>query len=159
MAAAPKFPQNRVDWRERGAAWLRPGVLFGAVMVPEGLVHAALGLDGPVECAGPLAVGLGGGPVFYSRRGFGRVGAYTALVPAAAGMSWRLAGSVAAASRALLLVPAPDVIGPRDEGPWWVVPPDRSGLLCPPDWLAALVALGCEASRKGVARPGGDDGA
>jgi hypothetical protein len=35
-------------------------------------------------------------------------------------------------------------------GPWWLVPPDGPGLLCPPDRLAALVALGREDTRKGA---------
>jgi hypothetical protein len=159
LPAAPDAQQGNADWKNGGAAWLRPGVLFGAVIIRVGLIHAALGLDDPVACALPLAEGLDGGPLFYSPDVFSREGAYTALVPASAAMAWNVHGSMGHHYRALLLIPVPDVIEPQEDGPWWVVPLDGPGLLCPPDRLAALVTLGREATRKAIGRPGGDDDA
>ncbi|WP_327415373.1 hypothetical protein [Streptomyces sp. NBC_01233] len=143
LPSAPSVQQAVAEWRNAGAAWLRPGVLFGAVVIREDLVHAALALDDPELCAAPLAEGLENGPVFYSREGFGNQGSYTALVPASVALTWRVGGSMGHHYRALLLVPAPDVVKPPDDGgPWWVVPMDGPGLLCPPDRLAALVRMG-----------------
>jgi hypothetical protein len=156
LASAPLIPTARSEWSNKGAAWLRPGLLFGAVIIEAAVIHAALGMDDPVACAPSLAEGLEGGPLFYSRHHFRGTGAYTALVPASVGMQWKLPGAVAHPARALLLVPAPDVIAPREDGPWWVVSLDGPGTLCPPDRLAALVLLGREALGREVPRPGGD---
>lgn len=142
LPTAPVLEDARADWKNKGFAWLRPGVLFGAVIMPASLVHAALGLDDPVTCAPPLAEGLEGGPVFYNAEGFGRGGSYTALVPASVSLAWGVRGSVAHPYRVLFQVPAPEVVEPQGDGPWWVVPLDGPGLLCPPDRLAALVSLG-----------------
>jgi hypothetical protein len=148
LPAAPEIEAGRADWKDTGSAWLRPGALFGAVIVPASLVHAALGLDDPIACAPPLAEGLEGGPVYYSPEGFGREGSYVALVPASVALSWSVRGCLSHPYRALLQVPAPDVIQPQEDGPWWVVPLDGPGLLCPPDRLAALVTLGREAKAR-----------
>ncbi|MFE3020869.1 ATP-binding protein [Streptomyces sp. NPDC059256] len=142
LAAGPSEPQASREWQEVGAAWLRPGELFGAITVPADLVHAAIGLAEPPKCAAPLAELLEGGPVFFTQAGFGRGPSYTALVPAAAGMRWAMVGTMAHPHRALLHVPAPDVQEHRDEGPWWVVPPSGPGVLCPPHRLTALVTVG-----------------
>jgi hypothetical protein len=135
--------------------------VFAAVTVPAGLVHAAVGSQRAEECAAPLAEVLAGGPLFYQRERLASEDAYTALLPAGVGRIWGLRGTVAHPHRELILVPAPGRCEPAGEGPWWVVPPDSSGLLCPPDRLAALVTLGREATGRGVGigRPGGDDGA
>lgn len=157
LASAPVRAEAREEWRRTGSTWLRPGVLFGAVIVPASLVHAALGLDGPVACASALAEGLERGPVFYNPEGFGREGAYVALVPASVALSWGVRGSLSHLYRALLQVPAPDVTDPQEDGPWWVVPLDGPGLLCPPDRLAALVNAGREAKARTVAGAVGDE--
>ncbi|MFD3612407.1 hypothetical protein ACFWXA_30935 [Streptomyces atroolivaceus] len=160
LPAAPVLEDAHADWKNKGSAWLRPGVLFGAVTAPASLIHAALGLDDPVACAPPLAEGLEGGPVFYHPEGFGREGSYVALLPASVGLAWGVQGSLSHPYRALLQVPAPDVIEPQEDGPWWVVPLDGPGLLCPPDRLAALVNLGREAKARaaaGAEEAGGDE--
>ncbi|URM89429.1 hypothetical protein LUW75_04805 [Streptomyces sp. MRC013] len=110
-----------------------------------------------MKCAPPLAESLEGGPVFYSRDGFPDQGSYTALVPPSVAMTWQVEGSMSHPYRALLLVPAPDVIEPQKAGPWWVVPLDGPGLLCPPDRLAALVSLGVAATREPTGEEGDGD--
>ncbi|WP_199570509.1 hypothetical protein [Streptomyces murinus] len=144
LAAAPLQPQARAEWEEHGAAWLRPGVLFCAVSIPASVLHAAVGLGSPQECAGPLAEALEFGPLFYSPEGFQREGSYTALLPArVARLREPIPGVVTLPQRALLLVPAPDVTEPVDGGgPWWVSPLDGPGLLCPPERVTALVGVG-----------------
>ncbi|MGW5925215.1 hypothetical protein ACWF2L_03075 [Streptomyces anulatus] len=140
LAAAPSVKEARADWEESGSAWLRPGALFGAVVVRASVLHAALGTDSPIECAPLVDVG---GPVFYSDEGFGREGAYTALVPASVALMWSVNGSIPHHRRALLEVPAPQVVRPERAGrPWWVVPLNGPGLLCDPDLLAALAMQG-----------------
>jgi len=143
LAAAPLRAQAVSEWEDSGAAWLRPGALFTAVIMPASLVHAAVGLPGPRECAPHLAEVLEEGPMFFHRGGFGSDDSYTALLPASASHYWHMSRTVVHTSRALLLVPAPDVCGPADDGrPWWVSPLEGPGLLCPADKLAALVGLG-----------------
>ncbi|MEU5036136.1 hypothetical protein AB0G48_18545 [Streptomyces rubiginosohelvolus] len=149
LGAAPSLQEARATWEESGSAWLRPGVLFGAVVVRAGVVHAALGMDSPIGCAPLFDVG---GPVFYSDEGFGREGAYTALVPASVALVWSVNGSLPHHRRALLEVPAPQVMMPERAGrPWWVVPLDGPGLLCDPDLLADLV-------KQGTGTPGDAEG-
>ncbi|MFH8221723.1 hypothetical protein ACH4C2_16730 [Streptomyces sp. NPDC018057] len=144
LSAAPSPSQAKTEWDERGAAWLRPGVLFCAVVVPARTLHAAVGLGSPRECASPLAEVLDFGPLFYSPDGFQREGSYTALLPArVARLREAIPGVVTLPQRALFLVPAPDVTEPVDGGgPWWVSPLDGPGLLCPPERVAALVVVG-----------------
>jgi len=143
-ASAANRPQAKTEWKERGAAWLRPGVLFSAVEIPAGVLHAAVGLDDPRRCAGPLAEALEFGPLFYSSDGFQSEGSYTALVPArVARLPEPLPGVVTLHQRALLLVPAPHVTEPvQGGGPWWVSPLGGPGLLCPPERVAAMAAFG-----------------
>ncbi|MFJ1590656.1 hypothetical protein ACIOD0_10470 [Kitasatospora albolonga] len=139
LGAAPSLQEARADWEESGSAWLRPGALFGAIVVRAGVVHAALGADSPIECASLADVG---GPVFYSDEGFGREGAYTALVPASVAMQWAVRGSIPHHRQALLEIPAPEIVRPERTPSWWVVPLDGPGTLCDPGLLAALVAQG-----------------
>ncbi|MFC8341198.1 hypothetical protein ACFUJX_29850 [Streptomyces rubiginosohelvolus] len=149
LGAAPSLQEARATWEESGSAWLRPGVLFGAVVVRAGVVHAALGMDSPIGCAPLVDIG---GPVFYSDAGFGREGAYTALVPAPVALVWSVNGSLPHHRRALLEVPAPQVVMPERAGrPWWVVPLDGPGLLCDPNLLADLV-------KQGTGTPGDTEG-
>ncbi|MEU2823010.1 hypothetical protein ABZ763_12210 [Streptomyces bacillaris] len=142
LGAAPSLRGARASWEESGTAWLRPGALFGAIIIRASVVHAALGLDSPIECAAPLDVRLGGGPVFYGEAGFGPEGAYTALVPASVAGAWSTRGSMPHHRRALLEVPAPEIVRPERAPRWWVVPLDGPGLLCEPGLLAALVTQG-----------------
>lgn len=140
LGSAPSLQEARADWEESGSAWLRPGALFGAVIIRADVVHAALGADSPIECAPLVDVD---GPVFYSEDGFGREGSYTALVPASVALVWGVNGSIPHHRRALLQVPAPNAVRPERAGsPWWVVPLDGPGSLCDPDLLAALVKQG-----------------
>ncbi|MFJ3439254.1 hypothetical protein ACIPMU_37750 [Streptomyces cyaneofuscatus] len=149
LGAAPSLEEARVGWEESGSAWLRPGALFGAVVIRASVVHAALGAGSPIECAPLVDVG---GPAFYSDEGFGREGAYTALVPASVALVWAVNGSIPHHRRALLQVPAPEAVRPERAGrPWWVVPLDGPGLLCDPDLLAALV-------KRGTVTPGDAEG-
>ncbi|MFW3477117.1 hypothetical protein ACN24M_39265 [Streptomyces microflavus] len=145
LGAAPSRQEARASWEENGSAWLRPGVLFGAITMPAGLVHAALGEGSPLECATALDVRLCGGPVFYGERGFGPEGGYTALVPASAAMMWSAPGATPHHHKALLEVPAPELVRPERTMSWWVVQLDGPGTLCEPALLAALVAQGYNA--------------
>lgn len=148
LSAAPSLHQTRTDWAEKGAAWLRPGLVFAAVSVPAALMHAAVGKQSPQECAAQLAEALQGGTsLFYSPAGFGPDGAYTALLPPGVGDEWGLPGTVAHPQQALLLVPSPDRCEPAEDGPWWVVGADAPIMVCLPDRLAALVDLGRERLR------------
>lgn len=142
LAAAPDRKLARVDWAEKGAAWLRPGALFATLVVPAPVVHAAVGLSSPEECAGPLAEVLESGPLFFDPAGFGTDGAYTALLPVSVRRLRIPPGLVLPPARALLRVPAPGVRERVDGGPWWVVPLDGPGLLCPFDRVAVLAQLG-----------------
>ncbi|WP_434593214.1 hypothetical protein [Streptomyces sp. A5-4] len=140
----------RTEWETNGVAWLRPGALFTAVLIPASVIHVAVGLPGPKECAPHIAEVLDEGPVFFQRGGFGPDDTYTALLPAGAARYWFMSRTVVHTPHALLLVPAPDVREPAETGPWWVVPLEGPGLLCPADRLAALVGFGL--SRTGRAR-------
>ncbi|MEU3077269.1 hypothetical protein [Streptomyces laurentii] len=83
------------------------------------------------------------GPVFYGPVGFRQEGGYTALLPSAAS-DWREPSVVVLPARAELLVPAPEVLAPCGEGPWWVIPPDRHMRLCTPARLKGIVRRGRE---------------
>ncbi|MGC4947680.1 hypothetical protein ACLQ2N_15980 [Streptomyces sp. DT224] len=153
LSAAPNLRKSREDWQVKGSTWLRPGVLFGAIVIRASFVHRALDVDSPTQCRRSLAEHLEGGPVFYSPEHFRREGSYTVLVTASTAMAWRSRGSVAHNYGALLQVPGPRVTEPLDDGcPWWVVPLEGPALLCRARPLAALVTAG----RLAVDRPGGD---
>ncbi|MFG3406497.1 hypothetical protein [Streptomyces sp. NPDC048142] len=142
LAAAPSVRRVRLDWADCGTTFLTPGVLFGAVIVRAAVVHAALLLDDPEQCAGPLRKRLGGGPVFYAEQKFGREAGYVALVPGSVTMTWSVPGSVANHRRAALEVPAPGCTSPDHGRSWWVVPLDGPGVLCDPGPLAMLIGQG-----------------
>ncbi|MEW1892304.1 hypothetical protein [Streptomyces sp. NPDC085659] len=153
LSAAPDAHRSQDEWRTQGWTWLRPGVLFGAVVVRARLVHAALGLDDPLACRQPLPEHLDG-PVFYSPDLFGREGAYTVMVTASTAMGWRAIGSVAHDYRATLRIPRPDLIDPPEDGsPWWVVPLDGPGVLCKARPLIAFISAG----RQATGRSGGEN--
>ncbi|WP_327385091.1 hypothetical protein [Streptomyces sp. NBC_01207] len=155
LAAAPLISRGLANWKDIGATWLRPGILFGAVSIPAGVVHAAVGSTSPQESAAPLAEVLNGGPVFYEPDPGGEEDVYTALIPAGAAQQWSVPDTVVHPYRALLQVPAPDRCAPgaAPSLPWWVVPVDSPGVLCSASRLAALVGLGREA----VGRTGGGE--
>lgn len=155
LASARSRPDAVTEWREQGATLLRPGLLFGAVSIPAALVHAAVGMATPQECAAPLAEALNG-PLFYEPDPAGFEDSYTALIPASAALRWRLPESAAHPYRAMLLVPAPDRTSPGADPtmPWWVVPVDGPGILCSADRVAALLTLG----RDATSPPAGDAG-
>lgn len=145
LGAAPSLQVARKNWEEDGATFLKPGVLFGAIVVRAAVVHAALLLNDPAECGPSLRARLGGGPVIYGEQCFGTEGAYIALVPASVAAMWDMRGSVAHHGGALLEVPAPERVRP-DEGPtWWVVPLEGPAVLCDPGPLADLIGLGHDA--------------
>lgn len=140
LSAAPTPDQTRYGWPDSGAAWLRPGALFAAVIVRAGVMHEAVGEPGPERSVAALTDALDG-PVFYRRGEFGPEAAYTVLLPASAARIWQVPDTVVLPPRALLLVPAPDRSTPNSEDPpWWVVPPDSSGSLCTPALLASLLS-------------------
>ncbi|MEU4180751.1 hypothetical protein [Streptomyces sp. NPDC026589] len=142
LGAAASVRRARSDWADCGTTFLTPGALFGAVIIQASVVHASLLLDDPERCAAPLRTLLGGGPVFYAERRFGREAGYVALVPTPVAMTWSVPGSVAHYRKATLEVPAPQNVRP-DHGPaWWVVPLDGPGVLCDPQPLATLVSQG-----------------
>lgn len=151
LAAAAPAPASA----EQGVVRLLPGVLFGAVSIAAEVLHAALPFSDPAENASPLAYHLDAAPVFYSREGASGTGTYTVLVPPDVDRWWVLAGTVVHSPRAGLRMPAHDVAEPRENGLWWVVPPDIPRLLCPPDRLAALVTRG-HVALSAVRRTGGD---
>ncbi|MGP3691290.1 hypothetical protein ACTVZO_42650 [Streptomyces sp. IBSNAI002] len=128
-------------WKQKGAAWLRPGGLFCAVLIPAAVMHTAAQGNSPQACAGRIAEVLEG-PVFYDPSAFRQGGGYTVLLPASAALLWRVPGTVLHPSRRLLLVPAPDRCEPVDGRPWWVVPLERPGMLCAPQPVACFAALG-----------------
>ncbi|MDJ0460431.1 hypothetical protein [Streptomyces sp. H27-C3] len=143
LASAPVREQAKTDWETKGVAWLRPGLLYAAVTIPAGIIHAAVGVATVQECAEPLAEVLGEGPLFYEAQGFGSEDSYTALVLSWVAQIATPAGMVLHPPRALLQVPAPDVTEPN-EGLFWVVPMNSPGLLVPFDRLVPLVTLGRE---------------
>ncbi|BBA98382.1 hypothetical protein RVR_4539 [Actinacidiphila reveromycinica] len=146
LAAAPLRAQAQAEWEEHGAAWLKPGVLFSALSIPAEVLHAAVGLDSPQACAGPLTEVLEDGPLFFRPDEFQGRGSYTALVPArVARLRVPLPGVVTLPQCALLLVPAPNRTEPANGGPWWVTPLNGPGLLCSPERVAALAGLGRDA--------------
>ncbi|MFD9475019.1 hypothetical protein [Streptomyces goshikiensis] len=77
------------SWKENGAAYLIPGGLFCAVMIPAAVMHAAAEGDSPQACAGRIADVLDG-PVFYDPSAFRQEGGYTAILPASAALVWRV---------------------------------------------------------------------
>lgn len=137
--ATPSVRQAVAEWQDRGAAWLRPGALFTAVIVRASLLHEAVGSLSPQECGPVLHTELDG-PVFYREQEFGPEAGYTVLLPGSASRMWRVPGTVVFSPAALLLVPAPDRREPTADCPWWVVPPDGTGTLCTPGLLASLLA-------------------
>jgi len=147
LASTSSIEQARTEWKTTGVAWLKPENLFAAVKIPASLVHAAVGLSTPLECAGPLAEVLAEGPLYFETGGFGPEDSYTALLPAHVARLEMPAGLVLHPPRALLQVPAPDVCEPDGGRPWWVVPPGGPWRLCPPELLAALVGLGRDCFR------------
>ncbi|MFD3848210.1 hypothetical protein ACFWVB_20260 [Streptomyces microflavus] len=149
----PTRPLAWTDWETRGTTWLKPGTLFGAVVIRAALVHAALDRDSPVACATALDIRLGGGPVFYTDDAFQREGSYTVLVPSYAAREWRVGGSLAHPHRALLEVPAPGIVKPERALPWWVVPLEGPADLCSPEEVATMVIQG----RALLAGSGGED--
>jgi hypothetical protein len=141
LASAPSRSQAAAEWEEHGAAWLLPGVLFAAAVIGADVIHAALGLHSPEDCATPLA-DLLDGPLFFTADDFDGRGSYTALLPARAAQLRPMPGAVAHPQHDLLLVPAPDITERVEGCPWWASPLDGPGLLCSPDGIAALVAFG-----------------
>ena len=150
LGAAPSLPQAIAEWRDAGAAWLLPGELFAAVLVPAYIVHAGLGVDGPEQAAGPLGEVVDG-PVFWQPDAFAREAAYVALLTAGAARGWSVPRTVLHASRGLVLVPAPDRQTPDAGGPWWAVAPEDHPRVCSPLTVSSLVAAG----RRRVGRLGG----
>jgi hypothetical protein len=141
-ASAPVRTQARTEWDERAVTWLRPGVLFAAVVIRAAVVHAAVGMDSPEVCAPALVDALEGGPMFYTPDAFGPEGAYTALLPARVSQLPSIAGTVTYPQGDLLLVPPQNVTESALGLPWWVCPLDGPGLLCPPHRIALLAAYG-----------------
>jgi hypothetical protein len=139
LSAAPDPAHARAHWADAGVAWLRPGLLFTAVIVQASVMHRAVGKPGPQECAQVLA-GLLDGPVFYRIGEFGPDGGYTVLLPASAMGIWRVRGTVVLPPNAQFLVPAPHRQEPAADSPWWVVTPSGPDGLCTPALLASLLA-------------------
>ncbi|MFH9197205.1 hypothetical protein ACH4KO_06805 [Streptomyces anulatus] len=150
LGAASSVRAARADWAEDGTTFLSPGALFGAVLVRAAVVHAALLVDDPVKCADPLRTRLGGGPVFYAERKFGREAGYVALVSASVAKMWTAPGSVAHHRTALLEVPDPWHVRPDQGAAWWVVPLDGPGVLCDPQPLATLISDGHDVLTSGL---------
>lgn len=151
LASAPIVPAAMSSWKENGAAYLIPGGLFCAVMIPAAVMHAAAEGDSPQACAGRIADVLEG-PVFYDPSAFRQEGGYTAILPASAALVWRVPSTVLHPSRRLLLVPAPDRCEPVGGRPWWVVPLESPGLLCAPQLVACFAGLG----RRRIVPAGGE---
>ncbi|MFJ2210897.1 hypothetical protein ACIQVO_07500 [Streptomyces sp. NPDC101062] len=144
LSSAPSRPQAKTEWEENGAAWLRPGGLFSAVVMQAGVLQAAAGLGGPEACTAPVAEVLEYGPLFYSPTDFRGNGAYTALLPVRdTHQGPPLPAVVTHHQAALLLVPRLDITAPTETGgPWWVSPLDDPDLLCPAERVAVLATLG-----------------
>ncbi|MFG3397389.1 hypothetical protein [Streptomyces parvus] len=156
LGAAPSFQVARRNCGEAGVTFLKPGVLFGAIVVRAAVVHAALLLNDPAEWGPSLRAGFGGGPVFYGEQRFGTEGTYIALKPASVAAMQDVRRSVAHHHGALLEVPAPERVRP-DEGPaWWVASLEGPAVLCASDPLADLIGLGHDAL---TGRLGGSRGA
>ncbi|WP_055525074.1 hypothetical protein [Streptomyces graminilatus] len=81
VRAAQDEMSARRDWANRGVTLLKCGVLFRAVRMSAGLVHAAVGTTDPAETDERLRRALLGGPVVHDMAARN----YSVLLPACAG--------------------------------------------------------------------------
>ncbi|MFF3754536.1 hypothetical protein ACFYYH_29500 [Streptomyces sp. NPDC002018] len=137
LASSLRHPDTaHRHWYDEGRPALLPtGVLFDAVRMPLGLVHAAVGSDRPAVVSGALAGRLDG-PVISETAW------YYALVPPRTTETWGSPLAVVRGRGAWLVVPRVDWAGPRPVGPHWAVRVERAGKLCAPDAVAELLRVG-----------------
>jgi hypothetical protein len=126
------------DWADGRPAMLRTGILYDAVRMPQELVHAAAGSTVPDIVNGALAEVLDGPVVCEPGRW------YYALVPPGTCEVWRSAMSVARGRGGWLGIPRPDRIDPAPDAPYWAVPIEEIGGLCPPVAVTELLRVGRE---------------
>ncbi|MGW4727387.1 hypothetical protein [Streptomyces sp. NPDC004291] len=142
LLAARDAKAARHEWATYGVALLRCGILFSAVRMSAGLVHAAVGTDDREEVANFLDVALGGGPVIHDTGGR----QFYALTPASTLRYWRTVGTECLGTDAFLGVPATDLTQPVPRcSAYWAVPMDGPASLCPPGSVARLVGIGRDA--------------
>lgn len=132
----------RADWAETGVALIPCGTLFSAVRLPADLVHAAAGTAETGAVDGYLQALQG--PVFVNRH----ADLYYALTPASTARRWAGPGIEALGKGAFLGVPHPGLTRPEPGRPYWPVPMDSPGELCPPDAVARLIAAGRAEARQ-----------
>ncbi|MCX4526431.1 MULTISPECIES: hypothetical protein [unclassified Streptomyces] len=135
----PDPGQAYAEWAERGVAVIPVGATFGAVRLPEAVVHAAVGSTDRDDVGFALADRLDG-PVIHDGRGRN----YYALIRPDAHINWRTAatGVERLAPRTHLGVPAMSRCEYAPHTPiYWAVPGVRPGH-CDPASIALLVRVG-----------------
>lgn len=156
-AAAVDIKHARVDWADRGIALMRCGSIFAAVRIPAEMVHAAAGAEDRDRIDIFLGEVLEGGPVFIdasSQRYYVLVHVSTegfldeigALAP---DVEWLGSGTY-------LGVPDPMRHTQGGIRSYWCVPMYGPGVLCSPNAVARLIALG-RRSLPVVEREGADE--
>jgi hypothetical protein len=126
------------EWADGRLAILRTGVLYDAVRMPEELVHAAVGSTVPGVVSGVLAEVLGGPVVCEPGRW------YFALVPPGTCEVWRSGVSVVRGRGGWLGIPGVDRTVPSAVVPYWAVPVEQVGGLCPAAAVSELLRVGRE---------------
>jgi hypothetical protein len=126
------------DWAAGRPAILRTGVLYDAVRMPQELVHAAVGSTVPGVVSGGLAEVIDGPVVCHPGQWF------YALVPLGTCEVWRSAVAVARGRGGWLGIPGVDRTVPTSVAPYWAVPVEQIGGLCPSAAVTELLRVGRE---------------
>lgn len=137
----PDPKQAYAEWESRGVAVIPVGVRFGAVRIPEAVVHAAVGSTDADEVGVALAEGLDG-PVIHDARGRN----FYALVRPEACMDWgsSFPGVERLAPQTHLGVPAIERCENTPKTPiYWAVPGIRPGH-CDANATGLLIRAGAE---------------
>jgi hypothetical protein len=139
LASSLREPDHAYhEWADGHVAILRTGRRFDAVRMPQELVHAAAGSMVPDVVNGALAEVLDGPVVCEPGRW------YFALVPPGTCEVWRSGVSVVRGRGGWLGVPGVDRIVPTPVAPYWAVPVEQIGGLCPPAAVTELLRVGRE---------------
>ncbi|MFH8990786.1 hypothetical protein [Streptomyces sp. NPDC017940] len=133
LARAHPVPrQAHSEWANHGVALLPLGERFDAVRVPAPRMHAAVGSGEHGVVAAVLGHWLNGPVVRDVRTGSGRY--YVLVTP---GSPWDVSEDRLGKGVYLAVPRVGRKVSPVT---YWVVPPERSGQLCDPAHLAALLS-------------------
>jgi hypothetical protein len=139
LASSLREPEQAYqEWEHGRVAILRSGIRFDAVRMSEELVHAAAGSTVPGVVSGALAEVLDGPVVCHPGQWF------YALVPPGTCEVWRSGVSVARGRGGWVGVPGVDRTVPSPVVPYWSVPVEQVGGLCPPAAVSGLLRVGRE---------------